>query len=531
MKDLRLIFNYGGEMKIFIFLIFPLILFAQNNYEFGQSIIVNDDTPGSHWQSTTQRSVACRGDTVFLVWRDDRYGNPLWYNSRIFFSKSTDAGNTWNPNLMIGNGSDTLWNFGPHLVLDAFGNIYIGYPVQNQNNNNSDVYFTKSTDGGITFTTPIIVNDSSDVVYQAGGAIAVDSSGQYVYVVWEDSRNGHDEDIYLARSTDGGMGFLPSVRVNDDSDSADQWCPVIACDNSGQNVYVAWQDFRDIGYGANVYFARSTDYGQTFEQNYCVNDTTTTGNSKQGNPSIYYRNGIIYLAWRDERDDYTIYYNKSTDGGVSFGIDTRVRDDTVGAGMHPSITADTLNRVYVVWYDTRTFSSTGYDIYFSYSDDGGMTFSPDVRVNDLLGIMGAWDWNPSVCVNENCTVFVSWDTDRNGILNPDIYFALGELTGINEITQRGINTSRIKVFPTIFKNSVSIKLQNLGLDGRVSEIQIYNATGQLVKQFNYSTNQPFNYISWDGRDELGFEISGGTYFIVFELDKKLIQTNKIIRVK
>ena len=390
-------------------ILFPLILLAQDNYEFGPSIIVNDDPPGTHGHSTTQRSIACRGDTVFLVWRDDRYGNPLWYNSRIFFSKSTDAGNTWSPNLMIGNGSDTLWNFSPHLVLDTFGNIYIGYPVQNQNNNNSDVYFTKSTDGGITFTTPIIVNDSSDVIYQAGGAIAVDSSGQYVYVVWEDRRNlSYYTDIYLARSTDGGTSFLPALRVNDDFDSTKQSDPVVACDNSGQNVDVAWQDFRDTLYGANVYFARSTDYGQTFETNYCVNDTTTTGNSKQGNPSIYYKNSIIYLAWRDQRDDYSVYSNKSTDGGLSFGQDIRVPDDSNASGQHPSITADDSGRIYVAWYDFRTFSSTGYDIYFSYSDDGGMTFSPDVRVNDLLGIYSAWDKRPAVAVNEEGTVFVAW---------------------------------------------------------------------------------------------------------------------------
>jgi len=33
-------------MKIFIFLIFPLIVLAQDNYEFGPSGMVNDDAPG-----------------------------------------------------------------------------------------------------------------------------------------------------------------------------------------------------------------------------------------------------------------------------------------------------------------------------------------------------------------------------------------------------------------------------------------------------------------------------------------------------
>ena len=227
-----------------------------------------------------------------------------------------------------------------------------------------------------------------------------------------------------------------------------------------------------------------------------------------------------------------MYSAKSVDNGGSFELEVQVPDDS-GIAAHPSITADDSGNVYVVWYDSRTFGSTGYDIYFSFSYDGGMTFSPDVRVNDLLGIYSAWDMRPAVAVNQAGTVYVAWDSDRDDPSgeNNDIYCTSGQLTGIHEIVQNSIDISRIKVFPTIFKNSVSIKLQNLGLDGRVSEIQIYNATGQLVKQFNYSTNQPFNYISWDGQDKLGFEIPGGTYFIVFELDKKLIHTKKIIKIK
>ena len=75
----------GRSMKFLIFVL-PLILFAQN-HQFRSSIIINDDPPGTYFHATTQRSIACRGDTVYLVWRDDRYGSPLWWGIQGYSSK------------------------------------------------------------------------------------------------------------------------------------------------------------------------------------------------------------------------------------------------------------------------------------------------------------------------------------------------------------------------------------------------------------------------------------------------------------
>jgi len=519
-------------MKGLIVLIFPLILPAQDNYVFGPSIRVNDDSAGSCYHGTTRRSIACKGDTVHLAWTDDRNGSPLWDNSRIYFSKSIDAGNTWSPNMMVSLDLDTLFCRNQSIALDYFSNIYVAYGGFSQNDNDRDVYFTKSTDGGSSFTPSIMVNDSTVVKWQVLGSIAVDSGGQYVYVVWEDSRNGHDEDIYLARSTDGGMSFLPSVRVNDGVDSADQWYPVIACDNSGQYVYVAWMDFRDTLYGAGVYFCRSTDYSQTFGVNYRVNDTISTA----GWPSIYYKSGIIYCAWRDSREDHYIYFNKSTDGGISFGDDVGVRDSTTGAGMYPSIAADDSGRIYVVWEDSRTFGSTGYDIYFSFSDDSGTTFKPDVRVNDLLGISNAWDRSPAVAVNHEAQVFVAWCSDRNGILNYDIYFATGNYVGIQEFYDSKPAIT-LMCYPNPFREKTTLKFQIPSTKYQINSksqitLKIYNSIGQLVKVFSLPTAYSLvsTVISWNGDDRKGHQVPAGIYFVELVSDNKKY-VKKVVKIE
>jgi len=428
---------------------------------------------------------------------------------------------------MISQGWDTLHCILPHLALDAFSNVYVAYCTKSDNDNDRDIYFTKSTDGGISFTSPIMVNDSAVVKGQTNCACAVDSNGQYVYVVWQDTRNPqYDEDIYLARSTDGGASFLSAQRVNDDFDTTKQWFPVVACDNSGQYVYVAWQDFRDTLFASGVYFCRSADYGQAFGTNYRINDTISTA----GWPSIYYKSGIIYCAWRDSRDDHYIYFNKSTDGGLSFGNDVGVRDSTAGAGMYPSITADDSNRVYVVWYDSRTFTSTGYDIYFSYSDDGGMIFKSDVRVNDLLGISNAWDTSPSVAVNQEGQVFVAWCSDRNGILNPDIYFAAGNYIGIQEFYDSKLAIT-LMCYPNPFRQTTTIKFQAPRTKSQI-ELKIYDVSGRLIKIFSRFTPDAIapTHIIWHGNDEDGQVVPVGIYFVELVGDDKKV-TKKVVKIK
>lgn len=103
----------------------------------------------------------------------------------------------------------------------------------------------------------------------------------------------------------------------------------------------------------------------------------------------------------------------------------RVPDNPGASAYVPSIAVDDSGKIYVVWEDSRTFGSTGYDIYFSFSADSGATFQPNVRVNDLLGNPGAWDGYPAVAVTQNGQVFVAWESDRNdpSHANFDIYFA------------------------------------------------------------------------------------------------------------
>ena len=76
----------------------PLLSLGQN-YDFGPNVRVNDDLPGSHGHSLLspgQRLMAARGNTVCMVWSDDRTGY-----FHIYFARSVDGGRSFGLNARL----------------------------------------------------------------------------------------------------------------------------------------------------------------------------------------------------------------------------------------------------------------------------------------------------------------------------------------------------------------------------------------------------------------------------------------------
>src|SRR6266702_1734627 len=111
-------------------------------------------------------AVDSRGN-INVVWDDFTPGN-----SQIFFSRSTDGGVTFSTPKNLSNLSE--------------------------------IFFSRSTDGGVTFSIP--KNLSNNAGFSGSSRIAVDSGGN-INVVWEDNTPGN-LDIFFSRSIDGGLTFF-----------------------------------------------------------------------------------------------------------------------------------------------------------------------------------------------------------------------------------------------------------------------------------------------------------------------------------
>ena len=80
----------------------------------------------------------------------------------------------------------------------------------------------------------------------------------------------------------------------------------------------------------------------------------------------------------------------------------------------------------------------------------------------------------------------------------------------------------ISIFPNPFNSSLSINLSING-DFTTNSVSIYSITGKKIQHWSLdSKNKRKNHILWGGKDERGFEIRSGLYFVRFQGDNKSI---------
>jgi hypothetical protein len=304
--------------------------------------------------SSSSPQFAVSGNDVYVVWQAKTTGK-----YQIIFAKSTDGGATFSAPVNISaNQGDSSY---PKII--AHGNdIYVAWSFT-VTNKDYDVLFTKSTDGGATFSTPVnISNNSGD-----SGLPQMAVSGNNVYVTWENNGLGNFE-VFVAKSTDGGNTFtLPANVSNNKSPSG---APQIIA--SGNNVYVSWMD-KTLG-NYDVFVAKSSNAGSTFG--------TPVNVSKAPKDSGYQQMAAsgnnIYVVWTETISDknYDVYFAKSSDDGSTFDAPVNISNN-VGASGWAQVAAP--SNIYVAWEDN---TPGNYDILIAKSSDGGSTFDAPVNVSN-----------------------------------------------------------------------------------------------------------------------------------------------------
>ena len=151
--------------------------------------------------------------------------------------------------------------------------------------------FISDIPGGWAFTVsgisrcnglPITMCDISDSPYQG-----------YIYSCWGDQRNGStDTDVFFSRSTDGGETWSPALRVNDDNTNRHQFFPWMTIDQTTGIIWGVFYDRRNTTSTAtDVYVVKSIDGGQSFE-NFKVSESSFTPTS-----SVFFGDYSNIAAW------------------------------------------------------------------------------------------------------------------------------------------------------------------------------------------------------------------------------------------
>jgi hypothetical protein len=273
-------------------------------------------TTGGQWDP--QVSVdPVDGRTVYVSFMQNN-------KSDIIVGKSTDFGVTWS--FVIADST----NAGTDKPIMAVRgqDVYVVYTHA------QTTFGAYSHDGGVTFT-ETTVSKGGKLGWALAGGGTVTPNG-HVFFAWAGyERNGGatgNVNLYVSRSTNGGASW--STKVIDISSSPPP-CPefncgwaflgaqmVMASDSKG-TLYLLWNAGSAPAGPERIYFAKSTDGGITYSAKVDVSLAPT--GTHHAFPAIAARgNGDVRISWMDARaangglDRWNVYYRSSANSGSTW---------------------------------------------------------------------------------------------------------------------------------------------------------------------------------------------------------------------
>ena len=251
--------------------------------------------------------------------------------------------------------------FSPRVALDSSEavNIVFGDTTGNVRR----VNFIRSTDQGETFTDPLTLSRQSDGAFEPEIAVDPDDA---INVAWEDAAAGVSV-IMFSRSVDGGQTFSDPVQISTGTGSATQ--AAIVSDSTGR-LHFTW--VQEVGSEIQAFYARSTDHGQTFSAPLNVTGKAGASISK---PLLALFADTVYLAYQNEaRNDLQIYLQKSDDAGLTFQSAVKISDanNNCGRAHSAAMVVDSQGVLHIVWCDTSRIVGCNDEgvLFYSNSKDG-----------------------------------------------------------------------------------------------------------------------------------------------------------------
>ena len=289
-----------------------------------------------------------------------------WGSPSVFYQQGATAGGQWDSQIVVdpvdgktvyasfmqNNKSDIIVaksiDFGAHwtyVIADSTNSgtdkpilavrgqdVYVVY------NHSQTIWSANSHDGGATFT-EVKVNQNGKLGWSlaGGGAVTPDRSVFFAWAGYEGSGGAKAKvNLFVSKSSDGGATWTTklidvSASPPDCSEFLCGWAflgaqMVMTSDASG-NTYLLWNAGSTAKGPERIYFAKSTDGGNTYTTKMDV--SAAPAGTHHNFPAISaIGNGDVRISWMDARaanggmDRWNVYFRSSTNGGASWSAET-----------------------------------------------------------------------------------------------------------------------------------------------------------------------------------------------------------------
>jgi hypothetical protein len=147
-----------------------------------------------------------------IMWVEEHPGSYGGY-TLFYFSRGVDQGSFWTDRKRLDQTNyPDLCEGIPAFNLDPAGNPYFAYTAYSNSQGKLGAYFTKSMDGGENWTTATEIPGFATTAAIFGISLSVDSQGN-IYFSCSEIKEGLDEGVFFTKSEDGGSSWVDPVKL------------------------------------------------------------------------------------------------------------------------------------------------------------------------------------------------------------------------------------------------------------------------------------------------------------------------------
>jgi len=345
----------------------------------------------------------------------------LWttwiFGQFLYVNYSDDSGATFSKPVKVNVQAEKISSnpeARPNIVVANNGNVYVSYAQNLKKRFSGNVRFSRSVDGGNSFSAPITVNDNLELIGHSFPVLTVNAEGT-LYMAWLDSRdkvahkraNAGDKDfigssVYYAVSQDEGRSFQANAVLQQHSC---QCCRIsVALDQQQHPVYL-WRHIFDnsIRDHALVRFTTETELSSIMRAS---NDRWAVNACPHHGPSISIDNQDDYhMVWFTQGDARKgSFYAFSETSGEGFSEPVGLGEDPQSA-QHPHVLAFNKD-VYIVW---KSFDGVKTTLFGMKSEDRGRSWGEAYTIAETQN--GS---DHGFLIHNGQYMFVSWHTADQG---------------------------------------------------------------------------------------------------------------------
>jgi len=328
----------------------------------------------------------------------------------IYVSYSDDHGITRSAPVKVNAEPENILGDGenrPKIIVRE-GVIYISYTQGLAKPMTGHIRFSRSLDGGKTFSQPVTVNDNLEIISHRFDVMGVNNRGQ-IFIAWLDKRDlsaaakkGEKYaglGLYYAVSDDEGKSFHPNIKA---ADHACECCRVaMAMDTDGYPVAV-WRHVYDTNIRDHALVRLD---GKMVPVRLSHENWNVAGCPHHGPSLSIAADGVYHATWFSNAPERQgLFYAYSADRGRTFSAPLNFGNPEAQPA-HPYVLS-LGSRVYLVW---KEFDGENTGIFGMRSGDGGKSWSVPEKLADTSDMS---DW--PLLIGTNNQAYLSWNTKNEG---------------------------------------------------------------------------------------------------------------------